>query len=157
MPEGWSATICDNIMCYTSLVENGITLPVLPGDNGLMLIHCQPSLTPGIAVIRYTIYETSTPWQVDTLTWIIEANQLSVPTAPENDLSYTLVDNRFLIGGANNYNFLTLINMSGQQILSSRVKPFEEIILPLNQSAYYFLELTGSKGILRKKIWYQKN
>ena len=155
MPEGWTATICDNSMCYTSLVENGATLPVLPGDDGLMLIHCQPA-SPGTAVIRYTIFETATPWQVDTLTWIIEASPLSVADKAENKLPFTLIENRFLLN-TNAYSTLTLTNTSGQQVLESRVKPFEEITLPQDQSAFYFLELSGDSGILRKKIWYQKN
>lgn len=73
MPVTWEASICDNGNCYTSLKDSGTMAPIVPGDNGLMSLHLDPKFELGIGIIRYTIFSTSTPMQVDTLTWIITA------------------------------------------------------------------------------------
>lgn len=82
LPDGWTATICDNVNCYPDLALQGQTAPVLPGDDGLMLIHCTPSAVQGTAVIRYVQTEFRTQQPPDTLTWMIHAEEnLSIPAA----------------------------------------------------------------------------
>lgn len=78
LPFGWDATICDNSNCNLALIDGDTTLPVLPGDDGLLLIHCTPHITAGVGIIQYTMFEINQPNQIDTLTWIIEANELSL-------------------------------------------------------------------------------
>lgn len=87
LPFGWTATICDNSDCYPSLVNSGNTLPVLPGDDGLMIVHCATNTTIGTGIIQYAIYETSNPSQIDTLTWIIHAE---IADLSEENLSFNL-------------------------------------------------------------------
>ena len=73
LPVTWEASICDNGNCYTSLKDSGMMAPIVPGDNGLLSLHLDPKFEVGTGIIRYTVWATSTPMQVDTLTWIITA------------------------------------------------------------------------------------
>jgi hypothetical protein len=57
LPSGWIASICDNGLCFTSLVDSGMMIPIVPGDNGLMSIHCEADSNPVLGIIRYTLYE----------------------------------------------------------------------------------------------------
>lgn len=73
LPATWEASICDNGNCYTTLKDSGTMATIVTGDNGLMSLHLNPHLQSGTGIIRYTIFATNTPSQIDTLTWIITA------------------------------------------------------------------------------------
>lgn len=73
MPATWEASICDNGNCYTNLKDSGMMTAIVPGDNGLMSLHINPHFEAGTGIIRYWLYATNTPAQVDTLTWIVTA------------------------------------------------------------------------------------
>ncbi|PQJ09372.1 hypothetical protein CJD36_019180 [Flavipsychrobacter stenotrophus] len=73
IPATWEASICDNGNCYTTLKDSGTMATIVTGDNGLMSLHVNPHLQSGTGIIRYSIFATNTPSQVDTLTWIITA------------------------------------------------------------------------------------
>jgi len=74
MPSTWEASLCTNGNCFTTLIDSTTMGPIVVGDNGLMSLHLNPHFEAGTGIIRYTIYATNTPNQIDTLTWIITAN-----------------------------------------------------------------------------------
>jgi len=74
VPPLWEATVCDNSICYTSLVDSGTMNPILPTEYGLLLLHITPHVNYGTAIIRYTVWDIATPSLKDTLTYILTVN-----------------------------------------------------------------------------------
>lgn len=159
LPNDWTAQICDNQACNASLIDSSTTLPVLPGDDGLMLIHCYPNNNPGTGIIRYTIYEVHSPNQVDTLTWIINASSTagiheSVTSVP----AYTLAGNRFqLTEKGVGFTNLALFDLNGKELFSSVIPNSEIIEIPVFPASFYYIVLSGTNSIIRQKIWYTAN
>lgn len=159
MPNEWTAMICDNNTCYPSLIDSSTTLPVLPGDDGLMLIHCYPNTNSGTGIIRYSIYEIHTPNQVDTLTWIINASgTVGLPISDPQTALYTLSGNQFKLSeNALIYTRLIVTDLTGKEVFSSLILPNQSMELPLISSAYYYITLKGNTNIIHQKIWYTAN
>lgn len=155
MPNDWTATICDNNTCFPSLIDSSTTLPVLPGDDGLMLVHCYPNTNAGTGIIRYTIYEIHSPLQVDTLTWIINAESTagiieSVSIHPV----YSLIGNQFqLTDSKSDFTNLTLLDLSGKEVFSSGISTSLCVEFPPISANFYYLILSGNNTIIRQKIW----
>jgi hypothetical protein len=157
-PVDWTATICDNTTCYPSLIDSSTTLPVLPGDDGFMLIHCFPNTNPGTGIIRYLIYEIGSPLQVDTLTWIIHAESTAGLDEPASKPAYTLIGNDFqLTETGNGYSNLSILDLSGKEVFSAGISPASHLAIPTLPSAYYYLVMSGNNKIIRQKIWYSTN
>ena len=159
MPNDWTATICDNTTCYPSLIDSSTTLPVLPGDDGLMLVHCYPNTNAGTGIIRYTIYEIHSPLQVDTLTWIIHAESTAgVSEAVSNHSVYTLIGNQFqLTDSKSKVTNLTLLDLNGKEVFSSGIPASFRVEMPSFPANFYYLILSGNNTIIRQKIWYSIN
>jgi hypothetical protein len=153
MPFGWEANICDNSFCYTSLVDSGTTLPVLPGDNGLMLIHCTPHITEGSAIIRYTISEANTPWQIDTLTWIINATVAGITSNHAiSPKIWTYKNDLYFDEISTDYNSLIIFNSLGEPVFDTKFSTENIFHLPLLTPSIYFLQLVGDSNIFTQKI-----
>lgn len=159
MPNDWTATICDNTTCYPSLIDSSTTLPVLPGDDGLMLVHCYPNTNAGTGIIRYTIYEIHSPLQVDTLTWIINAEStVSISESASTNSIYTLVGNQFqLTDSKAKFTNLTLLDLNGKEVFSCGISASSCIEIPPFPAYFYYLILSGNNTIIRQKIWYSTN
>jgi len=159
MPNDWTATICDNNTCFPSLIDSSTTLPVLPGDDGLMLVHCYPNTNAGTGIIRYTIYEIHSPQQVDTLTWIINAESTAgINESASTNPVYTLVENQFqLTDSKSKFTHLTLLDLNGKEVFSSGISTSVGIEMPSFPANFYFLILSGNNTIIRQKIWYATN
>jgi hypothetical protein len=157
LPAEWTAKICDNTTCYESLIDSSTTLPVFPGDDGLMLIHCYPNTNPGTGIIRYTIYEIHSPFQVDTLTWIINSAPAAAVDASSSIYSpYTLTGNQFKLTDPAFTN-LILADLNGKEVFSSTVSTSVYVQTPLLPANFYYLILSGTNNIIRQKIWYSTN
>lgn len=159
MSNEWTATICDNNTCFAALIDSSTTLPVLPGDDGLMLVHCYPNTEAGTGIIRYTIYEIHSPQQVDTLTWIIHAE--STAGIDESGLSksaYILTGNQFKLTEPNpKLTHLTLLDLNGKEVFSSIIPTSSCVEIPSFPANSYYLILSGNNIIIRQKIWYESN
>ncbi|MEO8087154.1 MAG: multicopper oxidase domain-containing protein [Bacteroidota bacterium] len=82
VPSNWNATVCDNSICYTTLVDSGSMNPVLPFDYGFILLHITPHVSYGTAKIRYSVWDINNPGSIDTLTFILTVkagNPLFIP------------------------------------------------------------------------------
>jgi len=153
MPFGWEANICDNSNCYTSLVDSGTTLPVLPGDDALMLIHCTPHITEGTAIIRYTISEENTPLQIDTLTWIINATVAGInSTSSISPKTWVYKNNLYLESVSKDLNSMVIYNAIGEVVFNTQLLSEKIIPLPLLTPSIYFMQLAGDSNIFTQKI-----
>jgi len=156
MPFEWEANICDNSNCYTSLENSGATLPVLPGDDGLMLIHCTPHSVEGTATIRYTIFEEDSPSQVDTLTWIINATSAGINSV-QNDANFIWVYENVLHvdGQTEQFNKICIFDPSGKILYESVNNGEKTFLIPSITSSLFYVELSGENKIYRQNILLQ--
>ncbi len=113
IPKGWTANLCDNGHCYPAFPTGGTMDTVFKGDYGLMSIGIFPDTISGTAVVRYAVWESNTPKHLDTLTWIISANETTgtFKTKKNNDFSiYPNVAN-------NNINIFTNLSAGFQFLI----------------------------------------
>jgi len=137
MPIGWEASICTAGNCFTNLVDTCTMGPIVYGDDGLMSLHIRPFVNTGTAIIRYTMYATNTPLQIDTLTWIITCNTptqiINQETKENHPLMYYANGDVFIPQLKNEMQRLTVKDLYGRCIYSCKIFP--------NQSHYYLPKL----------------
>lgn len=155
MPASWEASICDNGNCYTSLMDSGSMVPIVPGDDGLMSLHLDPKTVAGTGIIRYSLYAANSAAQVDTLTWIITAGSpsgLSDPKAqrPVVYVSGYQVRCRNLQGL---YNQASLYDLNGRLLVQQQVTGDEAILPVAHYNARMFiLKLSGKRNFITKVL-----
>lgn len=71
VPAGWEASVCDNVYCYTSLVDSGRMYRQAPAEAGFLLLHITGHVNYGTAVVRYAVWDENDPVKRDTLTFIM--------------------------------------------------------------------------------------
>ncbi|MBP8822738.1 MAG: T9SS type A sorting domain-containing protein [Flavobacteriales bacterium] len=81
VPQGWDAYVCDNVTCYTTLLDSGSMAPVAPGDYGFLLLHITPHMEGGAAVVRYAVWDIDAPGLVDTLTFMLTVQATGIGEA----------------------------------------------------------------------------
>ncbi len=155
MPLGWTASICDNGNCYTSLTDSGHMAPIVPGDNGLMSLHLDPGSEAGTGIIRYTLHAANSPGQIDTLTWIITAGGAS--GLPETTIKQPVVyvscgeiRCRQLQGS---YNLATLYDGNGKLRMRCPVHG-DDAAIPLAgcNPGIFILRLSGKRNFIMKVL-----
>ena len=155
LPFGWDATICDNSNCNLALIDGDTTLPVLPGDDGLLLIHCTPHITTGVGIIQYTMFEINQPTQLDTLTWIIEANELSL------DEKFNVSGELFLkkdcliwLGEKLMHPTVNALCMNGSKVELIYNEALNEISLKKLKPGFYWITIEDKGKNYYQKIYY---
>ncbi len=156
IPLDWETNVCDNVICYASLVNGGVMNPVSPGDYGFLLMHVTPHVNYGTATIRYAVWDVASPLIKDTLTYILTINaptginedkittQISLHPNPANE-SIHIYNNALL---SLNYN---IVDASGKLI--EKGHSASELIT-INTVDYkggvYYLSVNDVKGNLQK-------
>lgn len=93
VPALWEASVCDNRVCYTSLVDSGSMNPINPVDYGFLLLHITAHVNYGTAVIRYAVWDIANPTLKDTLTYILTINATSGIEEAENKNAFSIFPN----------------------------------------------------------------
>jgi len=74
VPLNWETNVCDNVICYATLVNGGTMNPINPGSYGFLLMHVTPHVNYGTSTIRYVVWDVALPSIKDTLTYILTVN-----------------------------------------------------------------------------------
>jgi hypothetical protein len=93
VPALWEAVVCDNQVCYTSLVDSGMMNPVIPTDYGFVLLHITPHVNYGTAIVRYAVWDTANAAIKDTLTFVLTVNNTAGITETETENSFSIFPN----------------------------------------------------------------
>ncbi len=93
VPALWDASVCDNSICYTSLVDSGTMNAINPPDYGFILLHVTPHVNYGTAIIRYAVWDVVNPSLKDTLTFILTVNAPSAIDETENRKAFSVFPN----------------------------------------------------------------
>ncbi len=90
VPANWDATICDNAICYGSLVDSGQMTKTAPGATSFLLLHVTAHVNYGTAIVRYAVWDVTTPAQRDTLTFIVNVTA-TAGIADASDISTVML------------------------------------------------------------------
>lgn len=93
VPVAWESNVCDNQICYTSLVDSGSMNPINPADYGFLLLHITAHVNYGTAVIRYAVWDIANPVLKDTLTYILTVSATSGIAEAENKNAFSIFPN----------------------------------------------------------------
>lgn len=156
IPLNWETNVCDNVICYASLINGGVMNPVSPGDYGFLLVHVTPHVNYGTATIRYAVWDVAFPLIKDTLTYILTVNAL---TGLIEDKSITQIS---LYPNPTNesISFYNKALLSLNYIISDATGKLIERghssseLITINTAEYkdgvYYLNVNGEKGNLQK-------
>jgi hypothetical protein len=159
VPSNWESAICDNQICYTSLVGDGTMNPVIPGDKGFLLLHLTPHVSYGTAVVRYSVWDIEYPALQDTLTFILTVNNPSGISEAGNKNAFRIFPNP-VKGNINIHStlkegFQYIINdISGKQIQAgiSKANLISVSTENFTDGVYSILISDNNKTIHLKKI-----
>lgn len=93
VPLLWEASVCDNQICNTTLVNNGTMNPVIPNEYGLLLLHITAHVNYGTATVRYAVWDIANPAMKDTLTYILTVSATSGINEAENKNAISIFPN----------------------------------------------------------------
>ena len=151
MPVAWSASLCDNGACFTTLRDSGMMIPIIPGDDGLMSLHCTPHGTPGTAIIRYALYTTQTPLHIDTLTWIIHASTTGVESATLSAPNiYSYGGHIYLKDISSSFTDMKIYCIDGREIYKSPL--VSDFFLSEKNLSEVIVVLTGNSTVFSKIV-----
>jgi hypothetical protein len=152
LPASWDALLCDNATCHPDLKDSSQMIAV-PGDNGLMSLHLNPHWEAGTGIVRYLLYDVNTPAQIDTLTWIISAGAVAVTEQMDRQPFISLNRQTLTIKNADKrFKTLRILDIEGRIIYSSPVGISEQYTLPLFQTPFLVIHLSGNNFSWHQKI-----
>lgn len=152
-PPEWEAFLCDNATCFADFPDSGTMSPTYPDEYGFLSVGINPGSSEGEAFVRYEVWEASTPEQIDTLTWIINAvtnteidnlqkNTLCVfPNPASNEI--------FLQTNIEEGFYWELTDLTGKKILRgfSKKRNSNIAVNTINEGVY-FISVAKESGIL---------
>jgi hypothetical protein len=157
IPMGWQASVCDNKICYSTLVDSGIMNPIVPSATGFLLMDITPNKNYGTAVIRYSIWDVSNPTFKDTLTYIHTVNTLGI-TQMENKNAFHVFPNpitdKIIIHTTRQTNFVfSMIDMSGK-VIKLGILNNEITLVPVDDlpNGLYFFQVKSEHKMYSQKF-----
>jgi len=152
LPTDWTASVCDNGACFDSLVDQGMMIPIIPGENGLMSLHCTPT-SPGNGIIQYTLYAENSPSHIDTLTWIIRSIATGIGTVTTPSPRVYCHSGTLHLSDISDYTSADVYDLTGRLILHRQLQGSDESIkLPHSGICIFELVLQGEDGRFITKI-----
>lgn len=157
VPADWEASVCDNAICYTTLLDSSTTNPVAPSDSGFILLHVTAHVTFGTSVVRYAIWDIANPALRDTLTFITrviqpsgiygiaDKNAISAYPNPVNDIIHITLANY-------DESDISLFNAVGEKMYEGKTNSYIEIQTSDFPSGTYFLHIKSRNDIRTQKI-----
>ena len=126
-------------------------IPIVPGDNGLMSLHCTPHYTAGTAIIRYSLYATATPAHTDTLTWIVNATTTGIEESnPMLPLIYSANGAILCSNVSSDLMEIIVYSLDGREVFSSPL--MKSISLPDTKYQTVVVVLKGKSKMYSEKI-----
>ena len=158
----WRGELCDNAHCYTWLPDSGMFKALGPkgswNDLGNLYVQAGTGTkaTPGVANIRYAIWDIYNPWHVDTLTYIFTAYVHNGINGEGNSNAFQISPNPVkeeltIIFDTPNSDYSTEITgLRGEVIARSQNE--SKVNVSQLANGVYFLKVVTSEGISIQKF-----
>ncbi|MDT3740199.1 MAG: T9SS type A sorting domain-containing protein [Candidatus Kapabacteria bacterium] len=158
IPSAWEASVCDNKICYASLIDSGTMNPVNPADSGLLLLHITTHVNYGTAIVRYAVWDIANPAFRDTLTYILSVNNFSTVSEINNLNALSIYpnpafDNINIQTNLQTAFIFSIIDITGNEIR----KGFSEVnSISLSteelSSGVYFIQIKSKNNVFTKNF-----
>lgn len=150
VPEKWEASVCDNLICYSTLIEDGVMNPVPPNETGYLLLHFTAHVNFGTAIVRYSVWDVSSPDRIDTLTFIttvqdplgVSENMLENTFTVSPNPAVNHLDISLNTSAANVY---TIIDVYGKEMCSFESIKDSRVDISQLPAGIYFLQIQSMK------------
>lgn len=151
LPEGWDFSVCDLGSCYAGMPVGGEMHPTPVGEKAFLGLNIEPRGVAGTGVARIYVYDTKSPETGDTLTWIVDVANASVPLASvkkaqtyPNPFSRSVTLNFGQTVSGN----VVVRDLSGSVVARLRVFQEEAVLLALPEAApgVYIIEYPTDEG-----------
>ncbi len=147
VPLLWETNVCDNVICYSSLINGGVMNPVNPGDYGFLLVHITPHVNFGTATIRYAVWDVAFPLLKDTMTFMLTVNAPTGISKGKDEAAFAFYPNpaNIFLKISNNTN--ASFNYKICDITGSKIEMGESVsqLLNINTNNYkngiYYLDI----------------
>ncbi|MDZ4759056.1 MAG: hypothetical protein SGJ10_13085 [Bacteroidota bacterium] len=159
VPALWEASVCDNQICYTTLVDSGSMNPIIPSEYGFLLLHITAHVNYGTAIIRYAVWDINFPLMKDTLTFIMNVATTGIANANFEAPSVWFAENKIHLQNTNeNYSLLLISDLSGKEIFKTNIHRQTEIGpiaigMPSLPTSVYIIQLSGKQKKFQQKIF----
>ncbi len=156
VPALWEASVCDNQICYTTLVDSGSMSPISSSEIGFLLLHITAHVNYGTAVIRYAVWDKNFPSMRDTLTYIMNITPAGIATGNFETPQIWFAQNKIHLQNIkNNFETISMIDLSGKEIFKTSINNKTEFELPLLPPSVYIIRLSGKQDQFHQKIFIQ--
>jgi hypothetical protein len=78
VPNGWTASICDNIFCFGDIPVGSTMDSVAPAEKGFLILDIDPGTVKGSGVVKVYVYQDGYYHMGDTLTWNVTSSAVGV-------------------------------------------------------------------------------
>ena len=157
VPALWEASVCDNQICYTTLVDSGSMNPIYPSDFSFLLLHITAHVNYGTAIIRYAVWDINFPMQRDTLTYIMNVTTTGIAATNLETPLVWFAENKIHLQNINeNFSSLSVNDLSGKEIFKTNINRKNKIDLPTLPTSVYIIQLSGKQKQFQQKIFIQE-
>lgn len=156
VPQLWEASVCDNQVCYTTLVSGGMMNPINPSEFSFLLLHITPHVNYGTAIIRYAVWDMANPAVKDTLTYILTVSGPSGTSIAKENTGTAIYPNpateTICIQLSNEKQLLfEIFNVMGKKVYSGISSTTFKVSVADWENGMYFLRVISENIILQTK------
>ncbi len=146
-PANWDLTVCDNRICYGSLVDSGTMIKIASGESALLLIHCTGHVNYGTAIVRYALWDAANPSVKDTLTYIFNVTLTGIsPIMVEKATAWCIGNTLYLNGDVSSLDAITIIDQSGKEVYRFNVNDQSTFDISGLAPSIYYMQMHDRKN-----------
>lgn len=154
----WYAYICDNQICYASVINDAVMAPLAPGDSLLVFkLTCIPQGVSDTGRVIYAVWDESTPADTQWVSFIFDILTDRPDVADESwaEIGPVPADHYLRIALPGAAAEMKLVDQQGKIWQQGSMQGKGEIDTRNLPAGLYFLHLQSDKGVLTRKILVQ--
>ncbi len=160
IPNTWDGMVCIQGLCMGSIVPVGTEVPMVPTHdnlNGYVRLTVNPLGNTETVKYQVYVYDVNFPEAGDTVTWILNAVNLTEIEEDHIDTSHLFpnpAQNKFTIQSKNStLNTVQIFNTSGQILQSHTLNNLSDITLDISAlpKGIYYIQTQNNQGIINRQ------
>lgn len=160
IPNGWTASICDNISCFGDIPASSTMDSVGVNEKGFLIMDIDPGTVIGSGVIKMYVYQDGYYNQGDTLTWNITSSAVGIEDFSETNViiaypnpvtSLLHIDLKNSDGDTNSGYIMDVL---GKEVMHFSLLPQINVIdiANLNKGCYSLIVESGKRKWLKRIV-----
>jgi hypothetical protein len=156
LPSGWDYSMCDLGHCYVG-IPGGSMDPLPAAQSAFLGLNINPMSVSGTGTVRVYVYDVNSTSQADTLTWIINTQDVGVEE--ESLMSFSMYPNpadhmlNIVPGNLSNENYsYEISDISGRIILSGSLNADGKVDVSAVPHGIYIVRISSENTSATKKL-----